>query len=200
VAFDFSGGALCLDFANTVEDRPHYAKEGLHAYPDLLRWVGEAGVLPPQQVEDLLRRSTRHARLAGGTFDEAIALREAIYRTFSALARGSEPAGTDLAALNRGLGEALPWLRVEHGGEAFGWAWRGPADRLDAPLWPVVRSAAELLTSGGLAALRECASGSCSWLFIDRSRSRRRRWCSMKTCGNRAKARRHYARTRSAGE
>lgn len=61
-------------------------------------------------------------------------------------------------------------------------------------LWPVARSAAELLTSPDAQRVRECALRSCSWLFVDRSRNRRRRWCDMKTCGNRAKARRHYRR------
>jgi predicted RNA-binding Zn ribbon-like protein len=62
----------------------------------------------------------------------------------------------------------------------------------------VARAAADLLVSPERALVRECASGTCSWLFVDRSRTHQRRWCSMKTCGNRAKARRFYTRRREA--
>lgn len=67
-------------------------------------------------------------------------------------------------------------------------------------LWPVVASAAELLVSvEQLPLLRICGlheSGECGWLFLDETRNHTRRWCSMKDCGNRAKARRHYHRVR----
>jgi predicted RNA-binding Zn ribbon-like protein len=87
-------------------------------------------------------------------------------------------------------------IRKEEAG--FGWAWGGPAQALDRPLWPIARSAAELLTSDDLGCIRECASETCSWLFMDCSRNQRRRWCDMSTCGNRAKARRHYRRRQKA--
>ncbi|HXO42658.1 MAG TPA: CGNR zinc finger domain-containing protein, partial [Thermoanaerobaculia bacterium] len=60
-------------------------------------------------------------------------------------------------------------------------------------------SAAELLTSDKWRRVRECAGSDCTWLFLDRSRNRSRRWCAMQTCGNRAKARRHYRRARAGG-
>jgi predicted RNA-binding Zn ribbon-like protein len=82
---------------------------------------------------------------------------------------------------------------------SFAWGWASEPLRLGAPLWPVARSAADLLTSSELAALRLCASDTCAWLFLDTSRNGSRRWCSMRTCGNRAKARRHHARVRAAG-
>jgi predicted RNA-binding Zn ribbon-like protein len=68
---------------------------------------------------------------------------------------------------------------------------------MDQMLWPVARSAAELLTSERAGRVRECASETCSWLFLDGSRNGRRKWCDMASCGNRAKARRYYARHRT---
>jgi len=80
----------------------------------------------------------------------------------------------------------------------LGWEERPGA--LDAVLWPVAASAAELLVSGDdLSRVRVCGlyeDGECGWLFVDQTRSHTRRWCSMKDCGNRAKARRHYHRVR----
>jgi predicted RNA-binding Zn ribbon-like protein len=61
-------------------------------------------------------------------------------------------------------------------------------------LWPVARSASELLTSDDLAYVRGCASETCAWLFLDKTKNHGRRWCEMKTCGNRDKARRYYQR------
>ena len=67
---------------------------------------------------------------------------------------------------------------------------------LSAPLWPVAHAAANLLVSDQVSRVRMCASDSCDWLFLDLSRNQMRRWCDMKTCGNRVKARRYYERSR----
>ena len=59
-------------------------------------------------------------------------------------------------------------------------------------LWPVAHSAAELLISDDLDRVKQCADDrGCGWLFVDTSRNRSRRWCSMESCGNRAKVQRH---------
>jgi predicted RNA-binding Zn ribbon-like protein len=78
----------------------------------------------------------------------------------------------------------------------FFWGWAGRT--IDRPLWAIVRSAADLLVSDDRTQLRECSADDCHWLFLDTTRNRSRQWCSMTSCGNRAKARRHYARGRSA--
>ena len=81
---------------------------------------------------------------------------------------------------------------TKHG---VGWAWR--ADDLDSMLWPVILAAADILTDDDeRGRVRVCQGEDCAWLFLDRSRRRDRRWCDMSSCGNRAKAKRHYARTK----
>ncbi|HVI75944.1 MAG TPA: CGNR zinc finger domain-containing protein, partial [Anaeromyxobacteraceae bacterium] len=84
---------------------------------------------------------------------------------------------------------------------ALGW---DEAVALDAPWWPVLAAAADLLASrDDLARVRVCGmseAGECGWLFLDRTKARSRRWCSMKDCGNRAKARRHYAKVKASPE
>lgn len=194
--FEFSGGALCLDFANAVGDPPRRTQERLSGYDDLLRWAAQAGILDEAERRALERLAARRGDAPRRTFHHAMELREVIYRTFSAIAAGTRPGAGELAALNAALIEALPHLRLEHRDTGHGWTWAGTESSLDGPLWPVVRSAAELLTSADAALVRECASDTCSWMFVDRSRTHRRRWCDMKTCGNRAKARRHYERAK----
>ena len=189
--FEFSGGELCLDFANTLGDRPRGREEHLTGWRDLVSWSEQADLVSAREAAAL---RTAGRRGSGRAFGRAITLRECVYRVFAAGAAGRTPTRSDLDVLNRFLAHAMPHARVvgRHGGFSLGWTGDGlPIDRL---LWPVVRSVADLLVSEERTSVRECASGACSWLFVDRSRTRKRRWCSMKTCGNRAKARRFYTR------
>ncbi len=120
-------------------------------------------------------------------------LREAIFRVFSAIARESSPPTEATRRLNEALPQALARLRLVEDEPGFRWDWEED-DALDRVLWPVVRSAAELLTSDQLDRVRECAAEDCAWLFIDGSKNRSRRWCDMAVCGNRSKVRRFRER------
>jgi len=193
-----SGGRDCLNFANTVGGRrPDRPREYLNTYNDLLAWSLHAGLLDGAQADHLAREAERRPAEAAQVLAEAISLREAIYQIFSANARAETVPAADLALLNTALSKALARLKVESDPDGFSWSWPTDETALDAMLWPVVRSAAELLTSVEREQVRECAGDTCSWLFLDTSRNHTRRWCDMKDCGNRAKARRHYARSRA---
>ena len=198
--FDLTSGALCLDLANTLSDRPRATQDRLGSYEDLLCWGGEAGILDDRQIRDLSEAARRHERQAGLAFERAIDLRETLYELFSPLAKGLEPECEAVDALNATLRTALPNLEIQCLERGIVWVWSGDPTDLDRVLWPVARSAADLLTSEEAVSVRECASGTCSWLFVDRSRNRRRKWCDMATCGNRAKARRQYERKKRQSE
>jgi predicted RNA-binding Zn ribbon-like protein len=217
--FDLSGGALCLDFANTLDDRPElHPREFLASYADLLAFTQAANSLPERHLATLQSEAARHSDDAQRALARARGVREAIYRLFLALAEERAAPADDLATLNEVLADALRQARIvpvdrsatgpgageadatgigQGVGQRFGWGWTSDPPHLEAPIWPVVRSAADLLTSPDLTSLRLCASDTCSWLFLDTSRNGSRRWCSMRTCGNRAKARRHHARARA---
>lgn len=192
--FELSGGALCLDFANTLADRPRSAQECLHHYGDFLRFSAQTDSIPAGDLRELQGLFRDNPECARTVFRRVLEVREAVYRIFGALARGREPDESDLEILNSALKKALRQLEVRLHRGSLEWQWGGPPQALDRPLWPIARSAAELLTSDEIPHLRECDSATCSWLFVDRSRTRRRRWCDMATCGNREKARRHYQR------
>jgi len=189
------GGWLCLDFVNTVDrESDRYSEEWLTSYADLVAWGQHTQVLSSEQAVQLLKAATIQPDLAKAVFEIAIALREAIYRIFSAVVENREVAKRDLDALNAALQEALPWQQVAFTTNSFSWTWTDSDDRLDCILWRVVRSAADLLTAKEFSQVRECAGEGCGWMFLDTSRNRSRRWCDMETCGNRAKAHRHYER------
>lgn len=191
---DLSSGALCLDFVNTLPDRPCCQKERLTDFLRLLTWAKQAGLLSTQEAKQLARRARNDPGEVSQELDEAIDFRECLYRIFSTLAAGGCVARDDLGLLNRRITMAYSQLRVKEGECGFEWAYPEGQGFLDSVLRPIARSAAELLTSADIELIRECGADTCSWLFIDRSRTKRRRWCDMKTCGNRAKAKRFYAR------
>ena len=196
---DLLGGRVSLDFANTVDwhasDDPI---EYLHTYGDLVAWSLHAGVLAGPEAESLLAEAARRPGEAAAALLRAVQLREVIYRIFSALARDRALQQSDLAAFNAELSAALAHSAITLADEGFAWIWEGDEGALDRLLWPVVRDAVDLMTSAELSRVGQCADDQCGWLFLDLSRNRSRRWCSMKDCGNRAKARRHYRRLRRA--
>jgi len=197
--FELSGGALCLDFANTCGNQARPEQEHLHAYADILAFARQAEIVDAGQARELADRAAEDPAAAAAAFGDAVEVRDAIYRIFSALAAGTSPPPADLERLNRALPDALAGLRIEPREGGFAWSRDDLADSLTAPLRPIVRSAAELLVSGRLDRVRECDGTTCTWLFLDQSRNRSRRWCSMETCGNRAKVRRHYRRRKTEG-
>jgi predicted RNA-binding Zn ribbon-like protein len=197
--FELVGGRLCLDFANTVST--HYAApsgEKLPDYATLLVFAEEAGAISPAAARALLAEAARRPAEAERVLADAIALREALFMLCHARAGGPAPGPAPLELFNRHLGTALARQRLVPG--ADGYALRFPREdqALDSPLWPIVRSAADLLVDES-ARVRMCAAGSerCTWLFVDESKNHSRRWCSMRDCGNRMKARRHYEREKS---
>src|SRR4029077_20455811 len=132
----------------------------------------------------------REPLLAQTVLARAINLREAVRDIFSALANDAEPPADDLSFLNGDLAASLPSARIERTDDSFTWTWSGHA--LDAVLWPISRAAADLLVSDTeRRKVRQCGAGDCEWLFLDTSKNRSRQWCSMQSCGNREKARRH---------
>jgi predicted RNA-binding Zn ribbon-like protein len=196
--FQFVAGALCLDFANTVGGRVSAEREDhLRDYAELVEWARQARIVTESHARHLRLEAEQHPQLARRTFADAISLREAISRTFSALADGPRPDTADLEHINAALPRALAHLEVAETEGGFEWRWRHDADALDCMLWPVARSAAELLL-GEPAHVGTCEMDTCGWQFVDSSRNHSRRWCTMGDCGNRAKARRFYKKRKSS--
>lgn len=199
-AWDFDAGRLCLDFSNTAEWHASPSPdEHLNSYADLVAWSREAGLVTGSEAQALLEEAERRPSEAKAALTKAVELRELIYRTFSAIGRGCQPKDEDLEALNGWVAQALSRARLVASQGSFTWAWPGGGHSLGRMLWPVARSTADLLTSDELGRVGECADDrGCGWLFLDTSRNRSRQWCNMESCGNRAKARRHYAKKRKS--
>lgn len=185
------GGALCLNFTNTrSRDAAEKPYDFFGDYPALLQWALQLGLLSPAEAETQFSLANHQEADARTALEKAIILREAAYVIFSAFADGKNIPIDALEKINTTWIEAMGHRQLSHDANKIVWNWVGIDRALDSVLWPVVESAVELLVSEELTRVKRC--NGCGWLFLDTTRDRRRRWCDMKICGNRAKARRHY--------
>jgi predicted RNA-binding Zn ribbon-like protein len=183
--FELIAGHPALDLVNTLDwrFRATGAEELLKTYEDLLRFAEQSKLLTPRQTREL-RRSTSEKTLL-----RSRELREALADIFY----GQSSSAASRETLERYFKDAhvrqkLSWKqspRVE-------WKWSDEADP-ELPLWAFALSAADLMTSDAVARVRACGNAECRWLFLDTSKNHTRRWCDMKLCGNRMKARRFKA-------
>ncbi|MBZ5500348.1 MAG: ABATE domain-containing protein [Acidobacteriia bacterium] len=194
-------GELCLDFANTAEWHASATPiELLKTYGDLVTWSRRVGLVDAPAAGRLLREARRRPDDAAAVLKRAITVREAIYGLVLAFLQLRPPAASVLEGFNRELRTAFQHVQVVPGPQGLTWNWDFGNRDLEAMLWPIIRSAAELLTSERQARIGQCADDrGCGWLFLDTTKNRSRRWCAMEDCGNRAKARRHYQRSRAPG-
>ena len=186
------GGSPCLDFINTEGAVRNGPPERIDSYPTLLSWSVLAGVLSEEEAERTMVTTKARPALSTSVFDRAIKLREALYGIISATVRGDPAAAADRAVFDAELTVARSHQRLVPIDNGWGWEFEGAG--ADAMLWRLAADASDLLTSSDVDRVRECSGDTCSWLFVDRSRNRSRRWCDMADCGNRAKARRFYSK------
>ena len=188
---------LCLGFVNTLSWRGRSEPvETLHSATDLFIWIEGLEVLPRVSIAEARKWGRDHEKQARQDFAEAIVVREALFAIFSAIAAGAVVAWKDFQILQGMLARGPHRTRLVP--TANGYAWSGPARRItiDKVLAPILWSAGDLLVSAADRRIRCCANDECLWLFIDHSKTNSRRWCDMQSCGNRAKAQRHYARSK----
>src|SRR5438552_1237399 len=126
--FQFVGGALCLDFCNTVGGmRGLVAREMLHEYKDFISWSEQATLLDSTQTGILRSRAAVDPGMAGEVLTRARDLREAIYRIFLAAAERTEPSLADIGILNSELARSMCRLRIRAAQDksrvGFEWAW-----------------------------------------------------------------------------
>jgi predicted RNA-binding Zn ribbon-like protein len=194
------GERLCLDFANSIENPATAQRQDfLIDYDGLVGWARHVGLLTEEHAARLLAEAQRRPHVATAALARAHALRSAIDNAFHALAQGAAPADEDLATIQSAYVAAMEHAQLVSAGEGFAWAWRDDRPELDRVLWPVARSAVELLLAGEPGRVKACApdAGGCTWLFYDTSKNRSRRWCSMEGCGSQVKMRRYHARKRA---
>ena len=186
--FELIAGHPALDLVNTLDWR--FRKEGpedfLKGYDDLVRFSEQSKILTVAQA-----RKLRHAAGAQA-LKRSIELREAIAEILYAGLDGRSPSPASLRTLERSIQAARFQQQLRWKQEGLEWDWKENAAEL--PLWVLSMSAGDLVIFGAVDSVRACDNPECRWLFLDTSKNHTRRWCDMKVCGNRMKARRFKAR------
>jgi predicted RNA-binding Zn ribbon-like protein len=188
---------LALDFANTESGRGFPSHQNhLREPANVVDWLRHAKALPADDADWLKKRVAEQADLAADLLAQAIELRAAIQIIGTAVGRRLKPPEAALASLSSLHARFVGQAELAPGVLSCRWRWRVRASPVEAALGPVALAAVNLFTEGDFHRIRECGGHACGWLFYDRSKNNRRRWCEMEVCGNRAKQRRLAARRR----
>jgi predicted RNA-binding Zn ribbon-like protein len=195
--FELVGGHPTLDLINTLDwrFRDGTPEELLETYGDLLRFCEQSGLLTPSQTRRLLR--TRDESTTARVLSRIKELREAAAAVFYAMLDGSDPAGAPIKLLERhfksaGERQGLIWSESR-----LMWEILSTTNPHEMPWWLLSLKTADLMTSGEMLRVKACEKPDCRWLFLDTSKNHTRRWCDMRLCGNRMKARRFKTQHRA---
>ena len=190
---------LALDFANTESGRGFPSHQNhFRGAGNVVEWLRHAKALPVEEADWLRARVSERADLAADLLAQAVALREAIHDVGAALGHRAKPPEAALASLSALHARCVAKADLAPGVASCRWQWSIRASPVEAALGPITLAAVRLFTEGDFHRIRECGGHACGWLFYDRSKNNRRRWCEMEVCGNRAKQRRLAARRREA--
>jgi predicted RNA-binding Zn ribbon-like protein len=191
--FQLFAGHPALELVNTLDLRfSENPQDLLPSYADLLRFAAQLRLLPAEQV----RKVGRAVRAQDGqrVIASTVELREALAAVLYAWVDGGKPPKGQVEILESHFHAAALHRSLGSGDERLVWSWSGLEQQAELPLWKLAQSASDLLVSDDAKQVKGCGDPTCRWLFLDLSKNHTRRWCDMKTCGNRMKARRHQAR------
>jgi len=196
-AFELVAGHPALDLVNTLDWRFRESgpEELLAGYDDLLRFSAQSDILSPKQIRNIVRAGLGAA--AGDALVAVRELREAAADLFYAAVDSRTPHGSQIKIVERYFKQARDRRRLDWMGSRLAWQWPASECGPELPLWILSLSTGHLLLSDQMRLLRACEKPDCRWLFLDTSKNHTRRWCDMKICGNRMKARRFKAQHRS---
>ncbi len=191
--FHLFAGHPALELVNTLDLRfSANPQDLLPTYADLLRFAAQLRLLPAEQARKLGR--TVRAQDGQLVLASVVELREALAAILYAWVDGGKPAARQVEILETHFHAAALHRSLGSGDERLAWSWSGLEQQAELPLWKLAQSASDLLVSDDARLVKGCGDPTCRWLFLDLSKNHTRRWCDMKTCGNRMKARRHQAR------
>lgn len=194
-ADDFIGGHSCLDFVNTTGGGAKSREnERLLSYRDLLDWALLADVITRSQRTSLRHLARASPEEAEASLGRAKRFREQLHQVLISQTRGEKADKGQLSAVTEQMAHCFLQSELKQEPHGFTRSIDVKSAGLDTILLRVGLLANDLLLSDDLQLIKNCDR--CSWLYLDRSKGRRRRWCSMRACGNRAKVQRFARRQR----
>lgn len=193
------GGALSIDFINTVKDRitiplPDY----LDNFPDLLYWALRLEIIDTELFKKIEVNAARHPKKAIAFLNKAISTRELLYQVFHSIYQQKIISQALLDEFHKLTAQCFPFLKLKQEDKTFRQYWDFEDGSFMYILAPIVKDSYELLLHAQSERLKECPK--CAWLFLDTTKNGKRRWCSMKTCGSNVKALNWYYRQQEEKE
>jgi predicted RNA-binding Zn ribbon-like protein len=195
---DLVGGHVVLDLVNTVTGRDATPTDWLDGYARMLEWAVLTGHFSSGALAELERLDAADPAAGRRALRRLAELRETVHDVFAALLHGEEPSSPALTRLDGHWKQAVAHARLTVTDLRAGPELGVDSSGLDYPRHELTLRALELLRTHPADRTRVCEGPRCGWIFIDRSKAGRRRWCDMATCGNAAKSRRHAERRRAA--
>jgi predicted RNA-binding Zn ribbon-like protein len=189
-SLDLVGGELALDLTNTSSGRgAPTLQEHLRDFDTVMQWVEHARIVTPSDCAYIRAAGAARPKWARAFFERVLAIRELIWTIATALAE-QRPVPEQLRdELTAAHAEALRCAEIKMRDGVYIWTWDPRRDIPSAILGPITLSALTLLMEKDLSRTKRCAGLDCGWLFFDTTKNKRRRWCEMRVCGNRAKVR-----------
>jgi predicted RNA-binding Zn ribbon-like protein len=195
--FKLYAGHPALELVNTLDLRfSAQAVDLIPTYRDLLRLTTQLQLLTAEQARKLGRKVDE--KDAQRVLASTVELREALAAVLYGRIDGGKPPAVQIQILEQQFHAAGLHRRLLAGESHLEWTWSGVERQAEIPLWMLAQAASDLLVSSDAELIKDCGDPTCRWLFLDVSKNHTRRWCDMKTCGNRMKARRHHARSQEA--
>ncbi|UZR99798.1 CGNR zinc finger domain-containing protein [Chondrinema litorale] len=183
------GGEECFDFTNTVSWRetahPH---DWLDIEENLARWAQITGILNEGQAKHLIKISNEE-------LEYVKSIRVFLYQLFNSQITKGSISKDSLYELSELTQKANKHQVLSPSPTGYIWSWQQSIKPIELVLFTIIKSASDVLTRGDLSRIKKCPS--CQWLFLDTSKNKRRRWCTMEDCGNRHKVNAFNRRNKS---
>jgi predicted RNA-binding Zn ribbon-like protein len=186
-----------FDFLNTLDLEDGFPRERLHSLDDALDWFVDRGVIHREGADRARSQAVTQPAAAERDLARVRTVRKALREVAESIAEHEAPRASALDTVNRAL-RARQIIELVPAPDGCSVDHRHLGDPVDDALARLAEPLVSELTAGNPERIRVCASETCQWVFYDTSRTGRRRWCDMATCGNRAKAARHRARAKES--
>jgi len=191
------GGCVVFDFTNTIGSRKEaHLRDYMKSYADFLKWVSRQGILPPDRFNALSTLAKKEPEKSDLALKKITETREVLYSLFSSLAFNEKPQKEIVDKFNKLLQESFSSIRLDIGITKNEISFADPSLSCLEPLHIILKSAFDVLTQEEASRIKECPS--CGWLFLDKTKNKKRRWCNMLDCGSKDKASRYYHRKKAA--
>lgn len=199
--FEWCGGHLFLDFLNTANEWDHREEKGeyLHHFQSFLLWCELGDILQEKQAVKLRDYAQDHPREEAQALNDVLKFRALGISMALRLAHQRAPDVAMLQAFESYLRASLNQANLVFENQIIVWQISRQGVGLWEPLWYLVQQAWQFFQINHRQRLKTCPTpAGCGWFFLDQSKNKSRRWCSMQTCGNNAKVRRFHQRSKSS--